>query len=163
MPKYDIRNGTLARRNRNSNFQRGSGVFKCESCGIQTRKSGDNCGHDGKLCNDCYELAGIYNHYLDNGTESVKKNYGAEIKERCGNILLKGGKLDSDNQELLDIAEGRSGVAVETTGDAEVVVAKQIAHAMLREAFIKYRQRDLPDSKEEALLNALDRFFEVNK
>lgn len=50
---------------RRSGFQFGSGCFKCESCGRNTRDVDGNadCG----LCPDCHFLAGLQNGHSDEG------------------------------------------------------------------------------------------------
>jgi hypothetical protein len=63
---------------RNSQFQRGQGVFTCDSCGHRTRHTGrEAIGHDS--CALCYEAAGIENSHVDNGPSA----------NTCG--LLSGG------------------------------------------------------------------------
>lgn len=87
----------------NSYFQRGSGVFSCTCCGRQTRNTGI-ADPSSKLCEDCWELAGIYNAFQDGGEEGVRL-YAPNVINHCANIVKKGGKLDGENQELLDIAK----------------------------------------------------------
>lgn len=87
---------------RNSHFQRGSGAFKCDVCGRLTRKTGATMGHDGRLCEQDYELAGIYNVHQDGGDLLP---YRGEILRLTSEIVEKGGKLDSDARELLAIAQ----------------------------------------------------------
>lgn len=82
--------------NRNSHFRKGRGVFVCVGCGHRTRDTGVNNGTD--CCPDCYELAGIYNHFQDGGNLA---SYKKEIVKRCQNIKTKGGTLDGDCLELL--------------------------------------------------------------
>jgi hypothetical protein len=90
---------TSSQSKRNSRFQRGSGAFKCESCGRQTRHTGvQSVGS--KVCPDCYELAGIYNVHQDGGD---LQPYKAEIIEHCAQIKAKGGTLDGDARELLQL------------------------------------------------------------
>lgn len=86
---------------RGSRFQRGSGVFKCEGCGRSTRKTAATSGHDGRLCEDCFELAGIYNVYQDAGDLAP---YFGEIIDRCSSIRAKGGTVDAENAMLEQLA-----------------------------------------------------------
>jgi hypothetical protein len=57
---------TSAKAARNARFQRGSGLFVCNSCGRETRDT----GHDGAvnhMCCFCWDLAGEDNSLSDNG------------------------------------------------------------------------------------------------
>ena len=71
-------------------FQRGSGCYKCQSCGRMTRSTGrgDNeyCG----VCAECYELGGIENQMSDNGETPELL---AEIAALQKIIVAKGGTL----------------------------------------------------------------------
>lgn len=88
---------------RNSHFQRGSGAFKCDACGRLTRKTQLTAGHDGRLCPQDYELAGIYNSFQD-GDPNVGQ-YRPAVLRCASQILAQGGKLDSDARELLAWAQ----------------------------------------------------------
>ena len=48
-----------------SKFNTGHGVFKCDSCGHNTRLNSDVDG----LCTHCYEIASIDNYFNDNDRE----------------------------------------------------------------------------------------------
>jgi hypothetical protein len=98
--------------NRNSRFQRGSAVFNCSACSRSTRHTGVQ-SVDSELCPQCYDLAGIYNVYQDNGVDGLKP-YHADIVRLCGEITAKGGILDSDSQFLLSAANGT--VSLEIAG-----------------------------------------------
>ena len=76
-------------------MQRGSGIFACECCGRKTRNTH---GSNLMLCEDCYELAGIYNVHQDGGDLVRHAN---AIREHCARIEAKGGKLCADFRELL--------------------------------------------------------------
>lgn len=54
-------------------FQRGSAVYKCNSCGRSTRNTGDE--GNSRLCYECYELAGIDNEISDNGGMLTEDSY----------------------------------------------------------------------------------------
>ena len=88
-------------RTRYNRFARGSGVYKCEDCGRRTRKTPATAGHDGMLCEDCYELAGIYNVHQDGGDLTP---YHGEVLSRCKRIEERGGTVRGENAELRDIA-----------------------------------------------------------
>ncbi len=49
-----------------SKFQRGSGTYKCESCGRATRETGHG-ESDLRLCRKCYNGAGLENEHSDYG------------------------------------------------------------------------------------------------
>ena len=84
---------------RNSQFQAGSGAFKCAACGRKTRHTGvQSVGSE--LCSEDYELAGIYNVHQDGGDLAP---YASEIRNLCAAIVEKGGTLDSDAEELLSL------------------------------------------------------------
>lgn len=81
-----------------SGFQRGTGCFKCESCGRQTRLTGAQ-SVGSRSCEQCYELAGIYNEYQDDGCLSAgAKN---DVRSYCEEIVELGGTLDGDALDLL--------------------------------------------------------------
>lgn len=48
----------------NSRFAAGSGVFKCNCCGHNTRHTGGD-GSFVKMCDTCYDLAGYFNQFQD--------------------------------------------------------------------------------------------------
>lgn len=80
----------------NSHFRKRSAIYTCQSCLCKTRETGsDESSYI--LCVDCFELAGIYNAYLDGHNITNQKD---EIKERCERILKKGGQLAPDFEEL---------------------------------------------------------------
>lgn len=83
----------------NSRFRSGSGVYRCNSCGRQTRETGEGESQSG-LCVDCFALAGIYNALLDEGR--LSPSYKAEVKRRTEHITLMGGRIPGDFLELLE-------------------------------------------------------------
>ena len=89
---------SMEKRNR---FARGSGVYQCRICKRQTRLTGDASAADANMCDDDWELAGIYNAYQDEGINGIT-DYADEIRARTANIVAKGGTLDGDAQELLN-------------------------------------------------------------
>lgn len=89
--------------NTNAHFRKGSGMFNCTCCGRGTRETGAQAVGV-RLCPDCWELAGIYNALQDEGPSGVVP-YAAEIRERCANIVSKGGTLDGDAEELLSVVD----------------------------------------------------------
>ena len=85
--------------NKHNGFSKGNSTFTCDSCGRQTRSTGvQSVG--AKVCPDCWELAGIHNAHQDG--EDVAE-YADAIRELAANIVNKGGKLDADFSELLEI------------------------------------------------------------
>jgi hypothetical protein len=89
--------------NQNSLMLRGSGIFKCNCCGRKTRYTGEQAMCS-EMCPDCWELAGLYNEYQDGESENWTQWTKDAIKARCANIVAKGGELDGDAEELLEIA-----------------------------------------------------------
>jgi hypothetical protein len=73
-----------------SRFERGSGCYKCASCGRQTRSTGrgDNEGAGG--CAECYDLGGIENLISDNGETPELL---AEVAALQKLIVEKGGTI----------------------------------------------------------------------
>ena len=62
---------------RNSKFQRGSGVYTCECCKKSTRETGQ--GESAyQLCIYCYEVSGNQNSL--SGEEISKEEYGEIVK-----------------------------------------------------------------------------------
>lgn len=130
--------------NQNSKFQRGTGSFKCSACGRMTRLTGvQSIGSD--LCPQDYELAGIYNVLQDEGPEGLAE-YAAEIRQHAEEIVAKGGKLDGDVEEMLDIvnapAEPEPAPAPQPPTNEEIIaslrelafLAETVAHLTGREA-----------------------------
>ena len=91
--------------NRGKGFERGGlGVYSCKACGHRTRYTGaQSIGSE--LCEDCWEIAGIYNVHQDGGDLT---GYAAEIRERCARITARGGTLDSDALELLELIKPKT-------------------------------------------------------
>jgi hypothetical protein len=58
-------------------FERGQSTYSCRVCKKRTRNVG---GYEGNvtLCLNCFTLAEIENHLLDNDPESMRVNYGKE-------------------------------------------------------------------------------------
>ena len=48
-------------------FQKGSGCYKCESCGRMTRATGRGDNEHVNLCADCYDEGGLENQHSDEG------------------------------------------------------------------------------------------------
>lgn len=86
----------------NSLMKRGSGIFKCECCGRQTRDTGAQAVGS-RLCPQCWELSGYYNEYQDGVSEDWGDDVKASIRNWCAEIVAKGGELDGDFKELLEI------------------------------------------------------------
>ena len=60
-------------------FRRGETTYTCQSCKKVTRNTGGD-ERQCRLCLDCFELSGIDNYLSDNGAESMRENYGDEVK-----------------------------------------------------------------------------------
>lgn len=77
---------------KNSRFQKGTGCYKCDSCGRLARATGvQSLG--AKTCEDCYELAGIENAIADG--DGTFEKYAAEINRRVAHIKDRGGDADA--------------------------------------------------------------------
>ena len=86
---------------RTNGFKRGTGVFKCEDCGHNTRETGAQ-GMGVKLCPDCWELAGYINMLSDYGADSEDfRDCRNAIQRHASEIRRKTGKLTADAQTLL--------------------------------------------------------------
>lgn len=73
--------------NKNNRFARGTGCYNCESCGRKTRESrNDNC----RLCNECFDIAGIENEVQD-GYKTVGE-VRDEVIALMASCTAKGGK-----------------------------------------------------------------------
>ena len=70
-------------------FIKGSTVYTCTCCGIQTRKVSNSGALSCELCEECYELAGIENELQDGG--EVTPNMLAQIDQMLAIIAKKGG------------------------------------------------------------------------
>jgi hypothetical protein len=112
-------------------FAHGSGVYTCEDCGRRTRKTAATAGHDGKLCEDCFELAGIYNVHQDGGDLAP---YHAEILARCATIEERGGTVRGENAQLRELARPtpRSVVSFLTTEEAREA-AERSGHSRIHD------------------------------
>jgi hypothetical protein len=83
-----------------SQFQRGTGQFNCDVCGRRTRATGVQA-IGSKTCPQCWDLAGYYNSHQDGCLD--KDGDRPEIVALCQHIVDKGGRLDGDALELLQI------------------------------------------------------------
>jgi len=61
-----------------SKFQRGSGVYTCQSCGKKTRETG-LFESDYGICAYCYEVGGLENAYADG--HITKEEYERDLAE----------------------------------------------------------------------------------
>jgi len=86
---------------RTNGFKRGTGVFRCEDCGHNTRETGAQ-GMGVKLCPDCWELAGYINMLSDYGADSEDfKDCTNAIRRHAESVRNKTGKYTNDALELL--------------------------------------------------------------
>lgn len=80
----------------NSRFAKGSGVYKCHSCGRSTRATGANLDAvDLRLCGECYEIGGIENQISDNPNHADVPKWEAEIEQLKARITERGGNADN--------------------------------------------------------------------
>jgi len=71
-------------------FRKGSGAYRCECCTRLTRATGSGDAAGVRLCEECYEMAGIENLIADSGeTQELKK----ELEQLRQQVIAKGGKL----------------------------------------------------------------------
>ena len=84
-------------------FQRGSGCYRCEICGRNTRSTGRGDNEWNRSCAECFDLAGIENHISDN--EVPNPEYIIEAKRLYREILKKGGKPSFDYMDLIGEVE----------------------------------------------------------
>lgn len=87
---------TTQRQARNSRFQKGSGMFACESCGRNARDTGVQ-SHGTKCCEQCYELAGIENGISDGSPQS---DYQNDINHYASTLLDKGVSMETIKREF---------------------------------------------------------------
>lgn len=106
----DAKNARLARKARNSQFQKGQSVFECRVCGRKTRQTGNGDNEHVGLCEDCYEMAGLHNRVQDGGvlTEAEKQ----ECLKRCSFVASKGGTPDSDHADMCGWVAGEAPAVV---------------------------------------------------
>ena len=65
----------------NSRFQKGSGTYKCESCGKLTRATGRGDNEHVRMCVHCYKVGGYVNAISDGEMElaDVPEEYRADV------------------------------------------------------------------------------------
>lgn len=107
---------TSHRQARNSQFQRGSGVYACECCTRQTRNTGTQ-PRESKICEDCYELAGYMNMLSDYGPEEFTPGNWEEVRERWANVQAKGDAAQGIRgiEELIQAIPATTAETEETT------------------------------------------------
>ena len=74
--------------NKISKFQNRSAVYKCASCGKQTRETGDG-ESSVEMCAACYEIAGMENQHSDEGHKGDLENC-QECKEQMSQKSIDG-------------------------------------------------------------------------
>lgn len=72
----------------NNRFAKGSGAYKCRSCGRLTRATGQD-GSQVQLCGDCFDLAGTENSMQDG--EKFTMEDCQRIAQQILSIESKGG------------------------------------------------------------------------
>ena len=75
---------------RNNRFQKGSGMYQCVSCKRNTRSTGRGDNENLRMCEECYDIAGIENQIADQGSTPELIAEIERLKTQC---IAKGGKL----------------------------------------------------------------------
>lgn len=90
---------------RAATFRRGAGVFACRSCHRQTRGGHDSA--DLRLCEECYDLGGMYNTFSDQSwTKANLDELGRladDMAQKAAHCVALGGKaalIYGDVQEV---------------------------------------------------------------
>jgi hypothetical protein len=68
-----------------SRFARGSGCYRCEGCGRQTRSTGRGDNENVRLCAECYDLAGIENEISDQGSTPEREAEAERLRNYISN------------------------------------------------------------------------------
>lgn len=112
--------------NRNSKFRKGSGTYKCQSCGKMTRETGHG-ESDCELCVYCYEVAGEYNGLQDG--QMSHEEYTVKVLQLRAQYKHPG--VDSDDiLEVVPVAAApakakKTGVTYPALRDAVAYIAKK--------------------------------------
>jgi hypothetical protein len=77
-------------------FKRGTGAFRCESCGRLTRKTRETEGCDWNVCPECFDLASFQNGISDNGPVDAFE-YVEGSRDCARRIYAAGGKFKDWN------------------------------------------------------------------
>jgi hypothetical protein len=127
-------------------FERGSGVYKCESCGRGTRSTGHGDNEHLNLCVQCFELAGMENELTDTGS-----THAPGIREYFAELASKGIDGPALFPTLADFLSKLS-----TTGDTTMTTIAEMSKTELRTAAkaagLKYGKMSLMQIR-EALTN----------
>ena len=67
-------------------FVRGSGLYKCECCGRNTRSTGRGDNENVKLCAECYDLQGLENARQDGCFETEYESTARMIYASIANL-----------------------------------------------------------------------------
>jgi hypothetical protein len=81
------------KRNTNSLFKRGSGMFKCRHCTRNTRDTGSDNG-DVEMCPDCYQGCMWENGGNDASTEAERDECFAKADAHFQQAVDKGGVIE---------------------------------------------------------------------
>ena len=95
---------------RGNRFERGSGCYKCQSCGRTTRATGRGDNEFTKLCAECYDLAGLENYISDNCADvtEVPESIKIEVNNLYHEIVTKGGTPQFEYMTLITPPKGET-------------------------------------------------------
>lgn len=108
---------TTTRQARHSRFQRGSGVFTCQSCGRSTRVTTQD---NDNLCAECYDLAGETNSLSDYGELYMGREAVIRILNQC---VERGGSATKLIKEFPEVCEHLNWTGPITTPKADPIPA----------------------------------------
>lgn len=128
-----------------STFRKGQSTFNCEDCGRHTRSTH---GADTKICDTCYELAGLYNAFQDGELDNCG-GIAACVIEATNSVRL-GGDLDKIIAAYSELfPEGRAHFE-----GADLALIDNSATAQKRTSkFVKGKFRAEPNGKSFGLIN----------
>jgi hypothetical protein len=88
-------------------FRRGGGgVYKCEICERSTRQVDQ--GGDSRLCQECWDLAGLENMVSDNGRETITESFRENRDYLLHRAIKRGGVEKNIREEFKSIFENPS-------------------------------------------------------
>lgn len=73
----------------NSKFQKGSGMYRCESCGKPTRATGRGDCENVRMCAHCYDVGGWVNVVSDGECtiDQVPAEFRTDVAKDLGLVL----------------------------------------------------------------------------
>jgi hypothetical protein len=88
-------------------FQRGSGAYKCRCCEQLTRERGGD-GHQVRLCQECFDVAGWYNSCQDTAPGDLEFDLNLGSLRNAVALAVRVRNCKSCASDLADI-ESRKG------------------------------------------------------